>query len=792
MNEKVLKILEFDKIISFLSEHATCKGGKKLCKELVPYSSINKVSRALSETDAAVLRIHSYGDLSFRGVADITDYRKRLELGLPLSAGELLNVAAVLSAAETAVTYDKKDDLSKERDCLSGIFSSLFCIPDLRKEITRCILSEDEIADDASPKLRSIRKELSQIGGKIHTELAKILNGSERSYLQEAIITQRDGRYCVPVKSEYKSQIPGMVHDHSKGGSTLFIEPMSVVKLNNDIRELSLSETEEINAILAALSIRTANYCEAIFTDYERLVSLDFIFSRARYAISGRMHKPVIEENSAIDLKKARHPLIDKDKVVPIDINLGKDFSQLIITGPNTGGKTVTLKTVGLLSLMGLSGLFIPALENSTLTFFDEIFADIGDKQSIEMSLSTFSSHMTDIVDILENTTQRSLVLFDELCAGTDPSEGAALAMAILAKLLSAKVYSIATTHYSELKIYALSTPGVQNACCEFSVETLSPTYKLLIGIPGKSNAFAISEKLGLPNDIIQEAKRNLGANDKAFEDVIADLEHKRITLEKEQAEASALREEALSLKEKLSVKEASMNEKKDSILEKAREEAADILREAKETADDVIRQINKGNNGSGSIREMEAGRRKLREEINKHAKTVNTEKTLPNNSNKPSDFHIGDIVFVRSMGLNGTVHSLPDNKGMLTVTMGILNSSVNINDLDILPEETAASRIKDKSSSIGKIRMNKAQNISTEINLIGLNKDEALTELDKYLDDAYLSHLTSVRIVHGKGSGILREAVHGYLRKHKKIKSFRLGEFGEGDFGVTIAEFKD
>ena len=668
----------------------------------------------------------------------------------------------------------------------------IYDIADVRREIERCILSEDEIADDASAELKNIRRQMRICTERIRTELNSMLNGSDRTYLQEAVITTRGGRYCIPVKAEYKSQVPGMVHDQSKAGSTFFIEPMSVVRLNNEIREYEVKESEEIAKILASLSAMAGNYTAELDADYDILSQLDFIFAKAKLSFEYKGSEPIMNTRGYINIRKGRHPLIDSRKVVPIDVSIGDEYSELIITGPNTGGKTVTLKTIGLFSLLGQSGLHIPAADNSELTVFNDIFADIGDEQSIEQSLSTFSSHMKNIIEILAKADSNSLVLFDELCAGTDPTEGAALAISILTSLHKLRVTTVATTHYSELKIFALSTEGVQNACCEFDVATLAPTYRLLIGIPGKSNAFAISGKLGLPQYIIDDAKKSLASEDVAFEDVISDLEKSRVTIEREKLELEEYKKEVEDLKNQLKAKNERLDERSDNILQKAREEASAILREAKETADDAIRKLNKANAAGMSVTELEKQRQRIKENINKVDKGRVLKAQAPARQHKASDFHIGDRVHVASLNLDGTVHTLPNQKGELNVTIGIMNYNVNMSDLTIIEEASEMRKLKQKSSGIGKLKMSKTASISPEINLIGMTSDEAIMTLDKYLDDAFLSHISPVRIVHGKGSGILRNAVHNYLKHQKHVKSFRLGSFGEGDYGVTIVEFKD
>ena len=751
---------------------------------------MDEINSALKQTSDAVSRIFRHGSISFAGLKDIRPLTKALEVGSALGMSELLDICSLLKVAAGARRYGVSED--EAADSLSGLFNVIYDIADVRREIERCILSEDEIADDASAELKNIRRQMRICTERIRTELNSMLNGSDRTYLQEAVITTRGGRYCIPVKAEYKSQVPGMVHDQSKAGSTFFIEPMSVVRLNNEIREYEVKESEEIAKILASLSAMAGNYTAELDADYDILSQLDFIFAKAKLSFEYKGSEPIMNTRGYINIRKGRHPLIDSRKVVPIDVSIGDEYSELIITGPNTGGKTVTLKTIGLFSLLGQSGLHIPAADNSELTVFNDIFADIGDEQSIEQSLSTFSSHMKNIIEILAKADSNSLVLFDELCAGTDPTEGAALAISILTSLHKLRVTTVATTHYSELKIFALSTEGVQNACCEFDVATLAPTYRLLIGIPGKSNAFAISGKLGLPQYIIDDAKESLASEDVAFEDVISDLEKSRVTIEREKLELEEYKKEVEDLKNQLKAKNERLDERSDNILQKAREEASAILREAKETADDAIRKLNKANAAGMSVTELEKQRQRIKDNINKVDKGRVLKSQAPARQHKASDFHIGDRVHVASLNLDGTVHTLPNQKGELNVTIGIMNYNVNMSDLTIIEEASEMRKLKQKSSGIGKLKMSKTASISPEINLIGMTSDEAIMTLDKYLDDAFLSHISPVRIVHGKGSGILRNAVHNYLKRQKHVKSFRLGSFGEGDYGVTIVEFKD
>ncbi len=790
MNNKALKTLEYNKITDRLASHASSVPGIKLCRELQPMMDMDGINSALKQTSDAVSRIFRHGSISFAGLKDIRPLTKALEVGSALGMSELLDICSLLKVAAGARRYGVTED--EAADSLSGMFNAVYDIADVRREIERCILSEDEIADDASAELKNIRRQMRICTERIRTELNSMLNGSDRTYLQEAVITTRSGRYCIPVKAEYKSQVPGMVHDQSKAGSTFFIEPMSVVRLNNEIREYEVKESEEIAKILASLSAMAGNYTAELDADYDILSQLDFIFAKAKLSFEYKGSEPIMNTRGYINIRKGRHPLIDSRKVVPIDVSIGDEYSELIITGPNTGGKTVTLKTIGLFSLLGQSGLHIPAADNSELTVFNDIFADIGDEQSIEQSLSTFSSHMKNIIEILAKADSNSLVLFDELCAGTDPTEGAALAISILTSLHKLRVTTVATTHYSELKIFALSTEGVQNACCEFDVATLAPTYRLLIGIPGKSNAFAISGKLGLPQYIIDDAKESLASEDVAFEDVISDLEKSRVTIEREKLELEEYKKEVEDLKNQLKAKNERLDERSDNILQKAREEASAILREAKETADDAIRKLNKANAAGMSVAELEKQRQRIKDNINKVDKGRALKSQAPARQHKASDFHIGDRVHVSSLNLDGTVHTLPNQKGELNVTIGIMNYNVNMSDLTIIEEASEMRKLKQKSSGIGKLKMNKTASISPEINLIGMTSDEAIMTLDKYLDDAFLSHISPVRIVHGKGSGVLRNAVHNYLKRQKHVKSFRLGSFGEGDYGVTIVEFKD
>ena len=835
MNQKALKTLEYTKIITQLESHAASPLGKSLCRELSPSSDLEEIRTRQAQTTDAVNRVRLKGSVSFSGLREIGGSLKRLEIGSSLSIPELLSISSVLTVASRAKAYGRRDTEDPPvftprfpgqkppkqaevaeyvPDSLDPLFQSIEPLTPLNNEIKRCILSEDEIADEASPGLSRVRRSIKAAADRIHTQLNSILN-SHRTYLQDAVITMRDGRYCLPVKAEYKNQVSGMVHDQSATGSTLFIEPMAIVKLNNEIRELEIQEQKEIEAVLASLSNEAAPHIEELRLNMELLAQLDFIFAKAALSRQYRCSAPVFNDKGRIHIKDGRHPLLDPQKVVPINIWLGKNFDLLIVTGPNTGGKTVSLKTVGLFTLMGQAGLHIPAWEGSELAVFDEVFADIGDEQSIEQSLSTFSAHMTNIVSILQQADSRSLCLFDELGAGTDPTEGAALAIAVLSFLHNMKCRTMATTHYSELKVFALTTPGVENACCEFSVETLQPTYRLLIGIPGKSNAFAISKKLGLPDFIIEDAKSHLEAKDESFEDLLASLETSRVTIEKEQEEIRSYKEEIAQLKSRLTQKEERLDERKDKLIRNASEEAQRILKEAKETADQTIREINRLASESGVGKELEAQRAKLREQIKKTDDKLAVKAKGPSQPISPKKLKIGDGVKVLSMNLKGTVSTLPDAKGDLFVQMGILRSRVNIRDLELIREDdisatlgdgssrtyggTAAgskakktfSQAKGNGSGSGQIRMSKSFSVGTEVNLIGMTTDEAVPAMEKYLDDAYLAHMPSVRVVHGRGTGALKNACHKRLRQLKYVKDFRLGEFGEGGTGVTIVTFK-
>ncbi len=788
MNKKVIQTLEFDKIIDMLTEEADSPLGKESAKRLRPLSDRDEIIALQAETSHALTRIFHHGPLSFHGLSDIRPSLTPLSKGATLGAGELLRIGTLLDVAERAVKFDAKDE---ESDFLSGRFSGLQTFPEINREIKRCILSEEEISDDASSELKRIRRSMKNTNAKVREQLnATVASSSEM--LRDNLITMRNGRYCLPVKQEYKSSFQGMIHDQSATGSTFFIEPMAIVKLNNELAELSMKEQDEIEKILASISSLCAPETEGLERNVILLAELDFIFAKAKLSKKMQGSEPDFTENY-IQIKMGRHPLIPKDRVVPIDVTLGKDYRLLIITGPNTGGKTVSLKTVGLFTLMGQSGLHIPAFDGSHLRVYHEVYADIGDEQSIEQSLSTFSSHMTNTISILKRADKNTLALFDELGAGTDPVEGAALAISILDDLMNRQVTAMATTHYSELKIYALSTEHVENASCEFDVESLRPTYRLLIGVPGKSNAFAISSKLGLPQKIIDKANSLVDEDAKSFEDVVTSLEQTRKELEAEQEKAAAYRQEIERQKKKLEEKNERIDKAKDKIIRRANEEANEILQKAKDVADESIRKYNKWLEGGDAIKDMERQRSAIREELKRTGEKLDSGSKKKRPAGAPDHLSIGDMVMVHSLGVKGVVSSLPNAKGKLFVQMGIMRSEVDIKDLELLEEETLQIRkekIRERSNT-GKIKMSKSLSVSTSINLIGKTVDEAIAVLDKYLDDAYLARLHQVTIIHGVGTGALKNAVQAHCKKANYIKSYRMGEYGEGGYGVTVVDFK-
>lgn len=791
MNSKVLRTLEFNKIIEQLASYASTEAGQNACRKLAPMYDLPKINEMQTETEDALSRIFRHGPISFSGVYDLRSAIKRLEIGGVANITELLQFSSLLTVCSRVKKYQHNERGVETEDSLTGYFETINPLSPINEEIKRCIISEDEIADDASPTLKSIRRSIKNTSERIRNQMNTLIQqASSQGILQDNLITMRNGRYCLPVRAESKGQMPGMVHDQSSSGSTYFIEPMAVVKLNNELTELELKEQEEIQVILSDLSELIASELDTVKTNIRTLIRLDFIFARGMLAREHNAIRPEFSLDGTIAIRKGRHPLLKKGHVVPIDIHLGDDFDLLVVTGPNTGGKTVSLKTVGLLTLMGQSGLHIPAADRSKLALFEEVYADIGDEQSIEQNLSTFSSHMTNIVQIGKEANEHSLVLFDELCAGTDPTEGAALAISILWDLMHRGAKIMATTHYAELKVFALSTPRVENACCEFDVNTLSPTYRLLIGVPGKSNAFAISNKLGLPNYIIDDARKRLSVENEAFEDILADLEKRRVELEDSKNAAIAYEKEVAKLKEQLSAKQEDLTAKRRKLLEEASAEANMILMKAKDLADKTIKDFTRYAADSPTLHEMEEKRAKVREEMKARQKDLSIRVEKPREPVKPPKLQIGDMVRVHSLNLTGTVHTLPDAKGNLFVQMGILRSQVHVSDLSLVNESNTINRSKSKTS-VRTSGLSKASSIRPEINLIGMTVDEAMAVLDKYLDDAYLAHLESVRIVHGKGTGALRNAVISHLKRQKYVKSYRAGVFGEGDAGVTIAEFQ-
>lgn len=795
MNQKALHVLEYDKIIEKLAEHASSQPGKKLCLELQPSSDIGEIRKNLKKTNDAIERLFKKGSISFGDNKDLRGVLKALKIESALDMSALLGLAAFLDNVNRVKSYGRAERDDEKRDSLSESFELLEPLTFISQEIRRCIVSEDEMSSDASPALRHIRRGIMLTNDRIRDVLGKMINGSSRTYLQDAVVTMRGDRYCIPVKAEYKSQVSGIVHDQSSSGSTLFVEPAAVVELNNKLKEMSLQEKAEIEKILLELSLQIAPHAAAIGYNCDIMTDLDFVFAKASYALEINAITPIFNAHHAFDIKKGRHPLIAKDKVVPIDVYAGRDFDMLIITGPNTGGKTVTLKTVGLLTLMGQAGLAIPAADKSELSVFNEVYADIGDEQSIEQSLSTFSSHMTNTVSILKNADENSLCLFDELGAGTDPTEGAALAISILNDLHKRKIRTLATTHYSELKVYALNTPGIQNASCEFDVESLKPTYRLLIGIPGKSNAFAISSKLGLSEEIIEAAKEQISTEDKKFEDLLADLEISRKTIENERLEIEQYKKEVEELKRRIEEKSSKIDSQREEILREANEKARDILQEAKDVADETIRAFRKAG-PNASMQELERARTGIGQKVSDKNKAIAQKKEKPKETHpilKESQLKLGESVKIVSMGLKGTISSKPDKDGNLYIQCGIMRTKANIRDLVILQDEDAKTAMKKfygRNTSGSKMDLSRASNIKTEVNLIGKNSDDAIAALDKYLDDAYMAHLNNVRVVHGKGTGTLRQAVHNYLKGVPYVKSFKLGEFGEGDAGVTIVTF--
>ena len=819
MNLRTLRVIEYNKIVEMLTTFASSPMAKRKCQRIKPRKDLAMIEALQQETRDALRRLNTQGNLSFAGLKDIGASLKRLEVEGILTTAELLDVA-MLDLAATAKRYGEnegtsmtdtrrrsQEQIEEEKasnkmlglsmnpdgttcpDSLRTRFLELMPLEHLSREIHRCIISENEFADDASSGLKAVRRNKRLTNEKLHNQLAKLVSDtSKQTMFQDNLVTMRNGRYCIPVKAEYKNHFPGMIHDQSSTGATVFIEPMAIVNLNNELKELDNQELAEIEKILESLSAQTAAEIEYIKYDFDTLAELDFIFARASFARSYKGTEPIFNTDGIVDIKQGRHPLLEKHTVVPVDIKLGEDYNLLIVTGPNTGGKTVSLKTLGLFSLMGQSGLHIPALDGSRLNVFDDVFADIGDEQSIEQNLSTFSSHMSNIVYILDHVTPGSLVLFDELGGGTDPIEGAALAIAILSHLNDMGVRCMATTHYSELKTFAMSTPGVENASCEFDVATLQPTYKLMIGIPGKSNAFAIAKKLGIDDSIIESAKANIDSDTVDFETLIADLERSKREIEQDKADIARLKEDAKQLHERAQMKDTELSDKKAEILAKARQEASEIIEEAKAEADAAIRKYNKWttNPAKADAKAMEAERQKLRAKINDLGRMNEEKRKTVKSDHKASDFKVGDTVHVISMDSEGTIMALADSKGKLKVQMGIISAALPPTDLLLVEHEKKKPQ---KATVTGGKSMNRMMNIKPEINVLGMTVDEATSLVDRFLDDALMAHLHRVTIIHGKGTGALRKGIHQFLKSQPHVKSFRLGEFGEGDAGVTIVE---
>lgn len=789
MKEKTLNVLEYNKIIQQLSEQAGSEMTKKVISELKPFDNVSEIRECQGETTEAVRLINYKGPLPVGGFYDIEESVSFARKGGTLTMAQLLRILYNMKTAERTVSFLKGD--IPEIPIICSVVELLAIHKRLADEIDRCILSEDEMADNASSQLRSIRRAMVRQNEALKAKMNHILNSADnRTILQDAIVTMRNGRYVIPVKQEHRSRVPGIVHDQSSSGATLFIEPQAIVNLNNELRQLELDEKAEINRILVELSEGVSEYYHDLVNNQKLLLTLDMFMAKGKLSIAMGGEEPEINEDGIMELKAACHPLIDRERVVPINISLGGEYKTLVITGPNTGGKTVTLKTAGLLPLMAQTGLHIPAAPGSRLPVYRQVFADIGDEQSIEQSLSTFSSHMTNIVDIVEEAGEGSLVLLDELGAGTDPTEGAALAIAILERLAQSGAYSVSTTHYTELKKYAISTEGVENASMEFDVETLSPTYRLIIGLPGKSNAFEISNKLGLSREITDRARNLLEAGDIAFEDVISALEEDKRLAEEERDEAILINIEMKRQKEELEKKAKRFEEQKEKELEKAREKAREIISEAKDVSKEVQEELKAlaklESMGERNVR-FDQSRRRLREIENKNRNTIKRETN--DNPVDPKQLSLGDRVKLLTLNQNGEIISLPDEKGDMQVQVGIMKIGVNVSDIMLI--ESGKPKKKAKASGYGKLYKKKAQTISTSVDVRGKNLDDAVMDVEKYIDDAFISGLEQVTIIHGRGEGILRKGIQEMLKRHKNVKSFRKGGFNEGGDGVTVIKLK-
>ncbi|SHD78523.1 endonuclease MutS2 [Schnuerera ultunensis] len=792
MNEKTFRVLEYKKIVEKLAEKAESELGKKMVKEIKPSISLEEVEYLQRETKEALELIMKNGNPPLFGIFDISHELKMAEIGGTLNPNNLLKVSDSLRVSRSLKKYMKelKEEETIKFPILQGLISSLRALKFIEDEINNAIINENEISDNASPTLRNIRRQIINKNESIRNRLNSIISSPKyKKFLQDSIVTMREGRYVVPIKQENKAYFPGLVHDQSSSGATLFVEPMAVVELNNELRELEIKEREEIERILKELSALVAEEAKNIRNNQNILQRLDFIFAKGKLALEMDGTKPLLNKSGYIDIKQARHPLLEPKEVVPIDIYLGKGFNTLVITGPNTGGKTVTLKTVGLLTLMAQSGIHIPADFNSQIGVFDQIFADIGDEQSIEQSLSTFSSHMTNIVDILDKVEQNSLILFDELGAGTDPTEGAALAMSILDHLLKLNIRTIATTHYSQLKIYALTTDRVRNASVEFDVETLSPTYRLLIGVPGKSNAFEISKRLGLQGYIIDYAKTLVSKENVEFEDVLQAIDKDRKIIEENRFEAERLKSDVEKLKEELTKEKEKTKAEREKIITRAKEEARSILRAAKEESDHIVTELRHISTEIEKDRnkKIQEAQEKLKSSLDQVESSLSKDVLNVKSKKIPKNLKIGEMVEVLSLNQIGNVLELPDENGNVQVQVGIMKVNVHISTLR-RAEEVESEKTY---TSTKKIIKSKSSNIKNEIDVRGSTLDEALLDLDKYIDDAYIAGLKEAYIIHGKGTGVLREGIKSYVKGHKNVKSFRSGKYGEGGEGVTVIELK-
>ena len=793
MNEKTLRVLEYNKIIDILKDNTESSLGKELVSQIKPLTDLDEIDNRQKETEEALELIIKRGTPPLYGIHDVRGEIKRAEIGGTLGPGSLLKISDSLRVVRSLKNYLKetREDKNGNYPVVGNLINELSVFEYIEESINNAIISEEEISDNASPALRSIRRKINMKNDSIRDKLNSIISSSNnKKYLQDSIVTIREGRYVVPVKQENRGNFPGLVHDQSSSGATLFVEPMAVVELNNELKELKIEEQHEIERILIELTNMVRERSNEIRNNQKILQRLDFIFAKGKIAVNMDGTKPILNDRGYINIKKGRHPLLDKKKVVPIDIYIGDDFRTLVITGPNTGGKTVTLKTVGLLCLMAQSGLHIPADHNSEVGVFNKIFADIGDEQSIEQNLSTFSSHMTNIVEILKNVEEKNLVLFDELGAGTDPVEGAALAMSILDYLYNIKVRTIATTHYSQLKIYALTKEGVKNASMEFDVETLSPTYKLSIGIPGKSNAFEISKRLGLMDYIISHAQTLISKENVDFEDVLKTMDQDRKRIEENKLETERLKIEIERLKEELTDEKERTQEAKEKIIYKAKEEARNILRNAKEESDLIVSNLRNISNEIERERniKIQEAQDKLKSKLNETEKDLSIKLLDVKSSKPPKNLKVGESVEILSLNQSGIVVSLPDDNGNLQVQVGIMKINVPVSSLRRIKENDSQKRTAVMTKNILKF---KTQDIKNEIDLRGETLDEALLDLDKYLDDVYISGLKEIYIIHGKGTGVLRSGISDLLKSHKHVKSYRLGKYGEGGSGVTVVELK-